>query len=201
MSRWNEASGEEGALGSVMTDYQREMTQHYSAIWGGTPASHVWRAGWRPFPQECRILEFRPTGKRFYWVYATCGMTETDKPPLLEIFLMSREQSEDHVELLTAIAHYHQTGARLGLGHTVNFGRPWLRGSRCSFGLLSLPYTFGPALENGKADGKDVRVLWLFPITAQERALATERGLNALEELFEAKQVDYLNPLRESVSE
>lgn len=44
-------------------------------------------------------------------------------------------------------AHFHRTGSALGLGHTVNFGRPWLPGSSCTHGLVSLPYLFGPELE------------------------------------------------------
>jgi hypothetical protein len=48
---------------------------------------------------------------------------------------------------VTAIAHFHRTGSALGLGHTVNFGRPWLPTSSCTHGLGSLPYLDGPDLE------------------------------------------------------
>lgn len=133
------------------------------------------------------------------WAYATCGMTPTAERDLLELFLLSPCQTEKHGELLTLIAHYHQTGARLGLGHTVNFGRPWLEPSLCSFGLLSLPYTIGPRLENARFAGTTVRVLWLLPITLAERDFKVDAGLTALEDLFERRQVDYLNSNRPSV--
>jgi len=139
-------------------------------------------------PQQVRVFEYAPSEKTFCWVYATCGMTPRGEAALLELFLMSPCQAEEHVELLTAIAHYHQTGAPLDLGHTVNFGRPWLKDSQCSFGLISLPYPFGPKLENARAAGTDVRVLWL--LTA---------GLAALEELFEKQQFNHLDSMRSSV--
>lgn len=147
------------------------------------------------------MFEFAPSSKTFSWVYATCGMTPLTEATPLEIFLLSPTQTERHVELLTVIAHYHQTGSRLGLGHTVNFGRPWLENSRCSFGLISLPYPFGPALENANVAEKNARVLWLLPITSEERSFKTASGLSALEELFEKQQFDYLDPMRRSVVE
>jgi len=126
-------------------------------------------------------------------------MSVLKEPPLLELFLLSPCKTEDHVELLTVIAHYHQTAAKLDLGHTVNFGRPWLPQSKCSFGLISLPYLFGPSLENAQAGGVAVRVLWLVPITFEERQLKIRAGQGALEEIFERHQFNYLDALRDSV--
>ena len=180
--------------------YDVELNQHYSAMWGQRSAQYTWDRG-RALPQWCQVFEYAPSEKTFCWVYATCGMTPVAEPTSLELFLMSRCQVEEHVELLTAIADYHQTGARLGLGHTVNFGRPWLKDSQCSFGLISLPYPFGPALENAQAAGKTVRVLWLLPITEAERSFKIASGLSALEELFEKRQFNCLDPMRPSVVE
>lgn len=101
------------------------------------------------------------------------------------------------VELLTVVAHYHRNGHRLGLGHTVNFGEPWLPGSACTRGLISLPYLDGEALE--WLDEPRVRFLWLIPVTDDEVAFKAEHGLDALEERFEAAAFDYLDPLRASV--
>jgi len=128
-------------------------------------------------------------------------MTPLTEAAPLEIFLLSPAQTERHIELLTAIAHYHQTGSRLGLGHTVNFGRPWLDNSRCSFGLISLPYPFGPKIENANVAEKNARILWLLPITSDERSFKAASGLPALEELFEKQQFNYLDPMRRSVVE
>jgi hypothetical protein len=132
------------------------------------------------------------------WTYATCGMSAGIDENPIELHLFSPVQAEELVELLTVVAHYHRRGARLGLGHTVNFGRPWLPGSRCSFGLISLPYLDGPDLEvaRGSAFGCEVRCLWLIPITAREVQFKKQRGLEALENLFQAAGIDYVDPHR-----
>ena len=178
--------------------YERALDRHYRAIFGYQGTSYILNRG-RPLPQACRVLEYPPSDKTFCWVYATCGMTVLTESALLELFLLSPYQTEMHVELLTMIAHYHQTGAKLGLGHTVNFGRPWLDKSSCSCGLLTLPYTFGPPLENADIGGQRVRVLWLLPITPEERAFKVAQSVDALEQLFEKQQFDYLDPMRPSV--
>jgi hypothetical protein len=48
-------------------------------------------------------------------------------------------QHPDNIELLTLLAHYCRSGAILRFGHTVNFGKPWIEGSLCTRGMLSLP--------------------------------------------------------------
>ena len=158
----------------------------------------MWHRG-PALPQQCRVFEYAPSDRTFCWVYATCGMTPLSESSLLELFLLAPCHTESHVELLTAVAHYHQTAVRLNLGHTVNFGRPWLEKSQCSFGLISLPYAFGPALESARLSGKSARVLWLLPVTSDERAFKVASGLSALEELFEKQHFNYLDPLRRSV--
>jgi hypothetical protein len=101
------------------------------------------------------------------------------------------------IELLTVVAHFHRTGERLGMGHTVNFGRTWLPCATCTHGLLSLPYLDGPRLE--WLQKPRVRFLWLIPLTADEVAFKKANGLNALEEKLEASGFDYLDPQRASV--
>jgi hypothetical protein len=123
---------------------------------------------------------------------------ERDEAPL-ELHLLSPVATTEHVELLTAVAHYHRTGARLGLGHTVNFGRPWLPGSRCTHGLISLPYLDGPDLEILSVDGKTVRFLWLIPITKEEVEFKKKNGLEALEARLEEANFAYGDPKRPSV--
>jgi hypothetical protein len=133
------------------------------------------------------------------WAYATCCMSQPGEENALELHLLgaSREGEESLVELMTAIAHYHRAGHQLGLGHTVNFGRPWLPGSRCVYGLVSLPYLDGPALE--WLEAPRVRFLWLVPITAAELEFKKRFGLEALEQRFEEQQFDFSDPKRPSV--
>lgn len=175
------------------------IIQHYEQCWAAKGEPKRWKLGptWQ-LPPDFQILAFAPRAKRQMWTYATCGMSCQGDAPPLEIHLFSPVQTEDHVELLTVLAHYHLTGAYLDLGHIVNFGRPWLPESTCHRGLISLPYLDGPKLEWLTTGTEKVRFLWLLPITDPEAALANEKGLDALEERFEATGFNYLDPLRNS---
>jgi len=114
--------------------------------------------------------------------------------------MFSKVQASGIVELLTVTAHYHRTGHPLDLGHTVDFGRPWMPGSSCDHALLSLPYLDGPDLENCEVmERESVRFLWLIPITPQELKYKQRLGLEALEEVFERSRFDYSDPTRASV--
>jgi hypothetical protein len=108
---------------------------------------------------------------------------------------------EVHVETLTMIAYYHAGGGdhALDLGHTVPIGRPWVPGSTCDQLLVSLPYPWGPELENGTVPGGHVRVLWLLPITAVEKEFRHSHGLEALEQRFDTAGIIPTDPRRSSV--
>jgi Suppressor of fused protein (SUFU) len=183
-----------------MRTYCQEIAAHYASTWSNTPEEKRWGKGpLSELPPSFRVLEFRPTEIRGCWTYATCCMSQPDDAAPLELHLFSPVQTEDHVELLTVVAHYHQTGTKLALGHTVNFGRPWLPNSLCEYGLISLPYLDGPRLEHFYTDDKSsVRFLWLLPITQTERDYKKSFGLEELEQRFDAASVDYLNPNRQS---
>lgn len=146
------------------------------------------------------ILEFAPRQGRAMWTYATCCMSqESDKLPL-ELHMFSAEESEEPVELLVATAHYHRTGSSLGLGHSVNFGKPWIDESRCDHGLISLPYLDGPKVENMiLAGGKIVKFYWMVPVTRTEVEYKKANGLESLERKFEAAKFNYVDPHRPSV--
>jgi hypothetical protein len=117
----------------------------------------------------------------------------------IELHLVSSVESDELVEILYYVAHYHLTGARLGLHHIVNFGRPWLPGSLCTHGYTSLPYLDGPDLEEfAPTPACAIRCLWLVPITAQERLFAKANGIEALERKFEEAQFEYFHPHRVS---
>jgi len=128
-------------------------------------------------------------------------MSQPDDDTLIELHLFSDIKVNQHVELLTAIAHYNRTGNRVGLGDSVNFGRPWMTGSQCSYGLISLPYLDGPNLEILYLPdiAKSVRCLWLVPITEAEVEYKKRYGNEALEDKFEEAQFRYLDGDRLSV--
>ena len=127
-------------------------------------------------------------------------MSQPDDDAPLELHIFSPKNSGEPVELLVATAHYHRTGATLGLGHTVNFGKAWLDASQCEYGLISLPYLDGPSLENLElSDGGVVKCLWLIPVSKSEVEFKKANGLEALEERFDEAQFNYLDSTRAAV--
>jgi hypothetical protein len=173
---------------------------HYTHNWKGVVQAYQLKAG--PINEltfNFSILEFPPNAQRAMWTYATCGMSNQGDARPLELHLFSPIQHIEHIELLTAIAHYHLTGNYLDLGHTGNFGRPWMFNSKCDHGLISLPYLDGPALEWLETERRRVRFLWLIPITKEECLYKKEHGLEKLEILFEKETFNYLDIDRKGV--
>lgn len=186
---------------TTTNDHTNQIRGHYERHWHVSGTLHSWDYGPRKddFP-NLKILELPPLGKRKTWVYATCGMSMYQRFHDIELHMHSPRQFMEHAETLIAIAHYHLTEAVLGLGHTVNIGKPWMPGSKCDRGLISLPYLDGPDLEKGRLDnGWAARCLWLIPITESEVKFKASNGLNELEKLFEKKLLDYANPNRQPV--
>ena len=85
------------------------------------------------------------------------------------------------------------------MGHSVNFGRPWIDGSQCDYGLISLPYLDGPDLEVLSLGSRTVKFYWLIPVTPSEVDFKKRLGLEALEVEFDRSGLDYVNPQRKSV--
>lgn len=173
---------------------------HYESFWQTKASSLRWTKGpVNELPPVFSILEFSPTKQREMWTYATCGMSlRTDKQPM-ELHIFAPKQNHELVELLTVVAHYHITATALSLTDTVNFGRPWWPGSKCSYGLISLPYLDGPQLEWLKIDTTSIRFLWLIPITEEERNYKRMYGIEALERRLEEAGYNYVDPERASV--
>ena len=180
--------------------FHEALVAHYNASWGpvedsaAPPPPPRADFAWDP---EFRILVFPPRKSRPLFTYATLGMSRHAAAPI-EAFLFSPLRTSAHVELLVMLAYFNRTTA-LGVGHTVEFGRPWMAGSRCGVGLLSLPYLDGPRIEKLRHHDEQVDCLWLLPITKAERQYKIAHGLEALEAAFEAKKVAYASPDRESV--
>lgn len=178
--------------------HTQKIRAHYARCWQ-PPEAAVRLSGGRihELPADFHVLRI-PRGAMV--AYATEGMSvPTDAEPL-ELHMFCRQGqpgAERIVELLTAVAHFHRTRVRLSLGHTVNFGIPWLDGAGAEFGLVSLPYLDGPSFEWLSPPG--VRFLWLIPVTKAEVEFKKQHGLDALETRFEAAAFDYLDPFRRSV--
>ena len=183
-----------------MKRYLESIINHYKENWGDRGKFQAWDKGPREeLAVEFSVLEFPPRADRDMWTYATACMSHPDDKSPIELHLFSPQENHAHVELLTAIAHYHANEVRLDLEHSVNFGRPWLLGSQCDHGVISLPYLDGPDFEILEFDDKTVRFLWLIPVTTDEVEYKKKNGFESLEEEFDKHQIDYLNPSRISV--
>jgi hypothetical protein len=186
-----------------MMNYKNEIENHYKSIWGDNYTPRYWYKGpiHKLNPDFC-ILEFTPSSSQSMWIYATCCMSNLNNDKnQVELHLFSSEQDHSLIELLTAVAAYHceNNSNRLGLHHTVNFGRPWQKESICDYGFISLPYLDGPKLENGKIDNHDLKFYWLIPVSKREVEFKKEYGVDSLEDKFETLGLDYINPSRESL--
>lgn len=177
-----------------------EIFSHYESVWGMRGRRLEFpRSSMSKLPIDFCILEFSPQPTRNMWTYATCGMSLGGSKKI-ELHLFSNTKLTDIGEILAACADYHLNGAPLWVGDSVNFGRPWANSSICDFGLISLPYLDGPDLEKMKAaSGEDVSFFWLIPITKAEVEYKKKYGLDSLETLFEDRNFQYNDPLRESV--
>jgi hypothetical protein len=178
--------------------YSQSIDEHYRRAWGEAEVSRAEGGRSHELPTDFALLTMRRSPQMK--AIATRCMSQPEDAARLELHMLMPLASgfePESAEILTAIAHYHRTGQRLDLGHTVSFGKPWVARSGCTHGLISLPYLDGPALE-WLAEPR-VRFLWLIPITAAEVAFKRTHGLDALEECFEREGVDYLDPGRPSV--
>ena len=142
-----------------------------------------------------RVVEFAPGPRTWLWVYATVGAWEARHDPRLEFLIAAPQRDQRHVELVTMAAWYHGRH-RLGVGHTLPLGEPWLPGSALDHFLVSLPYPFGPDLEVCNLPDSHLHVLWLLPITVAEREHKVREGAESLEKQFDACGLEYWNPHR-----
>jgi len=124
-----------------------------------------------------------------------------DEPTSLEFVAVAQSEAAEVMSRLAMTAYYHAgpTENRLGAGHVVPIGEGWVDGSPLDHMLVRLPYLWGPQLEHCPVSGRHVQVLWLIPIYRIENDFRRLRGQEALEQRFEERSLDYLNPFRPPV--
>ena len=183
-----------------MNNYKKKIISHYETVFKNQANILKWDKGpVNTFSNDFCILEFSPNQSRDMWTYATCCMSEENEFSRIELHIFSKKQDRSIIELLYATAYYHKQ-FKLNLNHTINFGRPWQNESECKFGFISLPYLDGANLENLKQNNRFIKFYWLIPITLRELEIKKNRGVNALEELFEQEGFDYSNSKRKSLA-
>ncbi|QMU30602.1 suppressor of fused domain protein [Adhaeribacter radiodurans] len=182
-------------------EYVYKVQQHYESYFQTSGNKKVLDKG----PKEklhpnFYILEFAPNKIHDFWTYCTVGMSvDCEEENLIELFIYSPRQDVALIELLTVAASYHRNVLPLDLNHTVNIGQPWLDDSKCDHGFISLPYLDGEQLEILELGEKVINCYWFIPITEKERDYKMGNGVEDLEQLFEEKQLDYLNPNRKEL--
>ena len=192
-----------------MPDYQtpdpgEAFDQHVRSYFAGHA---ITRQRWPVGPMESRIPGFAVyevgPGPRFAgWSYLSsgCWRATAHGGHGLEFVLSTNSADSRHVEVVTIAAYYHAgvESQRLDLGHTVPIGEAWVHPGTCDHFLVSLPYTYGPDLEECSWETGHLRVLALMPITAAERSFKVENGVESLEQRLENAAIDFANPLRGS---
>ena len=185
-----------------MKQIKEEIIEHYKDFFRGHVAERfTWNTG--PLVKrvpDFEVIRFSPGPKIGLWVYCSIGASsiEHENSGLLEFVVVSPIQSVRLVETLAMITYYH-SNHKLGFGHTLPIGEPWLDNSLCENWLLSLPFPFGEELEVIALSGKHAHVAWLLPITDAERDYKINNDLEALEQLFDEVGLEYWNINRSSV--
>lgn len=182
-----------------------EIRAHYDSVFGKNRVEEV---HWTPGPMATRLPDFhiakvRPDAPDGMWIFASIGAwaATREEPTSLEFVAVARSEAAAVMEQLAFAAYYH-AGApenRLGVGHTVPIGQGWVPGSPLDHILVSLPYPW-PALEHCPVTDRHVQVVWLLPIHEVERNFKQIHGVDALEQLFEAAPIDYLDPFRSPIA-
>lgn len=181
--------------------YVNHLRHHYESYFGTTGQAQILGVGpVEKLHPDFFVLEISPNHRHKCWLYCSVGMAlDQDNDGWIELFVFSPCEDSALVELITVCASFHRNKHPLDLHHTVNIGRPWLNQSACDHAYVSLPYLDGETLELFHFEDKTVHCYWLIPISKQERDYKIEQGWEALEQLFEDKGVDYLNPVRKSL--
>ena len=182
-------------------NYIHNLTRHYETYFGVTGKHLVLKTGpTEKLHEDFFILEIPPNKKHQMFCYCTVGMSvDRLDNNLVELVVYSSKAHISLLELLTYCASFHRKKEPLNLHHTVNVGQPWLENSTCDHGFISLPYLDGEGLEMFNFGGHKIHCFWFIPITEKERNYKIDNGYEALEQLFEDRQFDYLNPNRDSL--
>lgn len=181
--------------------YTDDLRRHYESFYGVTGNKLTWDKGpTHKLHRDFYILEFGPSKRHQMWTYATVGMSlDRDDDNLIELITYSKNQDNSRVELLTLNASFHRHSEPLNLHHTVVVGQLTETTTTCDHGFISLPYLEGEELELFNFNGQEFHCYWFIPITEKERDYKTEFGCDALEDLFEERQFDYLDKQRRSL--
>lgn len=182
-------------------DFALFVRSHIKQFWPNSKTREfVWKSGpiGRLF-SDFAVCQIEPTDVNSDWVYVSVGASEihTLDNEHIEFFILSANQDATLIDTIAMIANLHADSKQsLHLGKIINIGRPWLGDSKCDHFLVSLPYTMSKNFEWFSRNEIKIRFLWLLPITSSEAQYARMHRAEALEERFEEKGIEYLDPNR-----
>jgi len=136
------------------------------------------------------------------WIHLTAGASAA---PLedgygIELVLLTRAPEKLAVKLLAMVANLHADERYpLSLGQTLEVGHGWLPGASADHLLVALPTAFDPELEWLSDRERNIRFIWLVPITRGEAEFARKHGPVPLQEKLGAARADLTALVRESV--
>lgn len=149
---------------------------------------------YRKYP-DFAVLKYSPTDDFPLYRYVTLGMSSSEDQKAIELYMLSQYENDSIIDILTWVAFYHKRNERFELSDTIIFGEPWHEGSKCAYGLVSLPHIDSPEFK----DCGDVSCLWLLPITKEEYEFTNKEGVLALEKKFSECELKFVDFYRDSV--
>lgn len=185
-----------------MVDRAETVLKHYQSFFQGHDQELLtWGMG--PIKEAVpsfQVFRAKPGPQINLWSYASIGASSLwhHSSGLLEFIVHSPIESPKLVETMAMITHYH-SNHNLGFGHTLPIGESWLGDSKCDHWLVSKPYPLGPEFEICDLANQHVHVAWLLPITEQEKEFKVQNGLEALEQLFDDRELEFWDVDRCSV--
>jgi hypothetical protein len=136
------------------------------------------------------------------WIHLTAGasVAPMEDGYGLEFVLTTRAPEKLATKLLAMVANLHADDRYpLSLGQTLEVGHGWLPGASADHLLVSLPTVFDPELEWLSDRDRNIRFIWLVPITRAEAEFARKHGPLPLQEKLGAACADLAALVRPSV--
>lgn len=136
------------------------------------------------------------------WIHLTAGasLAPLEDGYGIELVLLTRAPEKLALKLLAMVANLHADERYpLSLGQTLEVGHGWLPGASADHLLVALPTVFDPELEWLSDRERNVRFIWLVPITRGEAEFARKYGPVPLQEKLGAARADLTALVRESV--
>jgi hypothetical protein len=136
------------------------------------------------------------------WIHLTAGasVAPMEDGYGLEFVLLTHAPEKLAAKLLAMVANLHADERYpMSLGQTLEVGHGWLPGASADHLLVALPTFFDPELEWLSDRDRNIRFIWLVPITRAEAEFARKHGPVPLQEKLGAARSDVAALVRPSV--